>query len=89
MSHDVQECGITPIKECCCHSIYFFFFFLVTRLSLQRSADDGLGLVSHANGMREVGSNMQQIRGGWGGWKQNRTALTTEPKDEEKIGVAE
>lgn len=24
-----------------------------------------------------------------GGWKQNRTALTTEPKDKEKIGLAD
>lgn len=23
-----------------------------------------------------------------GGWKQNRTALTTEPKDKEKAGLA-
>lgn len=27
--------------------------------------------------------------GGEGGWKQNRTALTTEPKDKEKIGLAD
>lgn len=26
---------------------------------------------------------------GGGGWKQNRTALTTEPKDKEKIGLAD
>lgn len=24
-----------------------------------------------------------------GGWKQNRTALTTEPKDEEKFGLVD
>lgn len=24
-----------------------------------------------------------------GGWKRNRTALTTEPKDKEKIGLAD
>lgn len=24
-----------------------------------------------------------------GGWKQNRTALTTEPKDKEEIGLAD
>lgn len=28
-------------------------------------------------------------RDGGGGWKQNRTALTTEPKDKEKIGLAD
>lgn len=72
--------------------IFFSFFLGVTRLSLQRSADDGLGLVSHANGMREGGEQYAADKGrvgGGGGWKQNRTALTTEPKDEEKIGVAE
>lgn len=57
MSHDVQENGITSIKARCYRSIYISF--LVSRLGLQRSADEGLGLVSHANGMREVRSNMR------------------------------
>lgn len=30
-----------------------------------------------------------EMRARGGGWKQNRTALTTEPKDKEKIGLAD
>lgn len=35
---------------------------------------------------RGSGEQYAEMRGGW---KQNRTALTTEPKDKEKIGLAD
>lgn len=53
----------------------YIFFFWVTRLSLQRSADDGLGLVSHANGMREGGEQYAADKGRVGGGAGNRIEL--------------